>query len=112
MPDKDDWDLQSMPELISEEEEAVNDISYLFNDSVEMMYLAKPVNESQILTLNTSESSVILTLNTSESSVTDNDPEESMFAYCNCKIDTDTSRDFIDDEEEMEEKDFLYIPKG
>ena len=101
MPDKDDWDLQSMPELISEEEEAVNDISYLFNDSVEMMYLAKPVNESQILTLNTSESSE-----------TDNDPEESMFAYCNFKIDTDTSRDFIDDEEEMEEKDFLYIPKG
>ena len=92
-----------MPSLRSEDEDdgEVN-ISYLFNDSVEMMYLAKPVNESQILTLETSESSV-----------TDNDPEDSMFANCHCMM--NTSRDMIaeddDEEEEMEEIDFLYIPE-
>ena len=99
LPDQDDWDLQSMPSMKTEEE--VHDISYLFNDSVEMMYLAKPVNESQILTLDTSESSV-----------TSNDPEVSMYANCNCM--QNISREMLDDddeEEEMEEVDFLYIPE-
>ena len=99
MPDQDVWDLQSMPSLATDKE--VHDISYLFNDSIEMMYLAQPVNESQILTLDTSESSV-----------TNNDPEESMFANCNCI--QNTSRDLIDDddeEEEMGEVDYLYIPE-
>ena len=88
-----------MPSLTSEEE--VHDISYLFNDSVEMMYLAKPVNESQIITLDTSESSA-----------TDIDPEEVLHVSCNCM--QDTSRDMIDDDDEEEldvEIDFLYIPE-
>ena len=99
LPDQDDWDLKSMPSLTSEEE--VHDISYLFNDSVEMMYLAKPVNESQIITLDTSESSA-----------TDIDPEEVLHVSCNCM--QDTSRDMIDDDDEEEldvEIDFLYIPE-
>ena len=99
-----------MPNLTYEamdDEEAENDDSFPFNDSMpEMfksipeMFLAKPVNESQILTLESSESSV-----------TDNDPEESMYGNCRCM--TDTSRDFIDDDDEEldEEVDFLFVPE-
>ena len=109
MPE-DEWELQEMPNLTSEamdDEEAAKDDSFPFNDSMpEMfksipeMFLAKPVNESQIVTLESSESSV-----------TDNDPEESMYGNCRCM--TDTSRDFIDDDDEEldEEIDFLYIPE-
>ena len=95
-----------MPSIKGEDDdaegEATRDDSFPFNDSVEMMFLAKPVNESQILTVNTSESSV-----------TDSNPEESMFANCRCML--DTSRDMLEDEddeeEDMGEVDFLYIPE-
>ena len=103
-----EWDLYSMPSTKGEDDdaegegEATRDDSFPFNDSVEMMFLAKPVNESQILTVNTSESSV-----------TDSNPEESMFANCRCML--DTSRDMLEDEddeeEDMGEVDFLYIPE-
>ena len=83
-----------MPSLTSDEE--VHDISYLFNDSVEMMYLAKPANESQIVTLDTSESSV-----------TDNDPEETMSVNCNCM--QDTSRDMIADDDTEDDEDLLVL---
>ena len=109
MPE-DEWELQEMPNLTNDamdDEEAANDDSFPFNDSmpdmfrsIPEMFLAKPVNESQILTLESSESSV-----------TDNDPEESMYGNCRCM--TDTSRDFIDeDDEELDEEiDFLYVPE-
>ena len=110
MPDQEEeWELQDMPDLTTEsmDEGTANDDSFPFNDSMpEMfnsipeMFLAKPVNESQIITLDSSESSVTI-----------NDPEESMYGNCRCMI--DTSRDFIDDEDEEldEEIDFLYIPE-
>ena len=100
-----EWDLYSMPSSKSNEGEgeADHDDSFPFNDSVEMLFLAKPVNESQILTINTSESSV-----------TDSNPEENRFANCKCLL--DTSRDMLaddddDEEEDMGEVDFLYIPE-
>ena len=94
MPDQDDWDLKSMPSLTSDEE--VHDISYPFDDSVEMMYQAKPVNESEIVTLDTSESSV-----------TDNNPEESMSVSCNCM--QDTSRDMIANDDTEDDEDLLVL---
>ena len=110
MPDQEEkWELQEMPDLTFEsmDEGTANDDSFPFNDSMPEMFnsipeifLAKPVNESQIITLDSSERSVTV-----------NDPEESMYGNCRCMI--DTSRDFIDDEDEEldEEIDFLYIPE-
>ena len=71
------------------EDEGADDISYLFNYSVEMLYLAKPTNESQIATLSTG----------SESSVTDNGLEDSRMLHTSCESCEATSMDFIADED-------------
>ena len=98
IPEEEIWDSDDsdvMPDLedkeVTDEEEVLSDISYLFNDSLEI-FLAKPVNESQVLTIKTSESSV-----------TDYDPEEHM-EHTSCESCDAASRDNIADED-LEEDD-------
>ena len=99
IPDFEDWESEGfqcpdnveMPDLedVSEnedEDEVLSDISYLFNDSIEI-FLAKTPNESQVITVSTGESSV-----------TDNDPEEFM-EHTSCESCDAASRDHIDDED-------------
>ena len=88
----------SDPEEEGEDDDGMKDISYLFNDSVEMMYMAqfdveealvKPPNESQIVTLSSG----------SEDSVTANGPEDSRMLHTSCESCEATSMDFIADED-------------
>ena len=88
----------SDPEDEGEEVEGMKNISYLFNDSVEMMYMAqfdveealvKPINESQVVTLSSG----------SEDSVTANGPEDSRLLHTSCESCEATSMDFIADED-------------
>ena len=107
IPDFEDWESEGfqcpdnveMPDLedVSEnedEDEVLSDISYLFNDSIEI-FLAKTPNESQVITVSTGESSV-----------TDNDPEEFM-EHTSCESCDAASRDHIDDEDL---EDDLFLP--
>ena len=109
IPDFEDWvsegfqhpdsDENPDPENVVEEEdedEILSDISYLFNDSIEI-FLAKTPNESQVITVSTGESSV-----------TSNDPEEFM-EHTSCESCDAPSRDHIDDED-ME--DDLFLPES
>ena len=110
IPDFEDWesegfqnpDSDDIPEMKEADEEAdedevLSDISYLFNDSIEI-FLAKTPNESQVITVSTGESSV-----------TDNDPEEYM-EHTSCESCDAASRDHIDDED-MEDDLFLPVSK-
>lgn len=110
IPDFEDWesegfqypdsdDIPDMKEADEEvdEDEILSDISYLFNDSIEI-FLAKTPNESQVITVSTGESSV-----------TDNDPEEFM-EHTSCESCDAASRDHIDDED-MEDDLFLPVSK-
>ena len=83
-------------EVQEDEDEVLHDISYLFNDSIEL-FLAKTPNESQVITVSTGESSV-----------TSNDPEEFM-EHTSCESCDAASRDYIADEDL---EDDLFLPES
>ena len=109
IPDFEDWVSEGFQYPVSDEipdmedddekedeDEILSDISYLFNDSIEI-FLAKTPNESQVITVSTGESSV-----------TDNDPEEFM-EHTSCESCDAASRDHIDDEDL---EDDLFLPES
>ena len=79
-----------------DDDEVLHDISYMFNDSIEL-FLAKTPNESQVITVSTGESSA-----------TDIEPEEFM-EHTSCESCDAASRDLIADEDLEDE---LFLPES